>query len=403
MFCPVVRSCLIPPAGALHGGCRPSAPAGPPPTIGHPPFSRSDDSMRIPPASPQQQRQQHGASHGRCAACERETTDARIVRPERYESDARNTKPQAAGRRNLPVPYLYLTLPLLRFFVFVFVLAALDRSLCAPTTAMASFDHQRSSQHTLLAHDDDDGDDDGGAGSRDGNGKEEQVIYVQKRRSRCSLFRSWFGSFALGVLTSSVLFAVFLLHERRAPLPRTYAFADTDPLPSIPMDTVVFEANPVFSERPTDDSDYAWNMLLPPGRGYVFVPDAEARGLAPGQQTPSGPIYSVAMYHQLHCLARLRKLHWVFKDGIVSGEDALARSFAGRDAAAHAQHCFDYLRQAILCNADMTLEWPKQAGPSSGAMVDGWGVPHTCKSQTAIDDYMAHFHFNQSISIDAAG
>nr|POE74587.1 oxidase ustya [Quercus suber] len=233
---------------------------------------------------------------------------------------------------------------------------------------MASFDDQRSSQQTLLAR-------------GEGDAKEEQVIYIQKRRSRWSLFRSWFGSFALGVLTTSILFGAYLAHERRAALPRSYQFAATEPLPSIPVETVVFEADPVYSERPTDDSDYAWNMLLPPGRGYVFVPDAEARGLAPGQQTSSGPIYSVAMYHQLHCLARLRKLHWVFKDGIVSGEDTLARSFAGREASAHAQHCFDYLRQALLCNADMTLEWPKQEGPSSGAIVDGWGVPHKCKSK----------------------
>jgi hypothetical protein len=164
----------------------------------------------------------------------------------------------------------------------------------------------------------------------------------------------------------------------------------------------VFEADPIFSDRATDDTDYAWDMLLPvslaslpaygffqshssnclpqPGRGYVYVKDGASRGLLPGQYTPEGEIYSVAMYHQLHCLARIRKQHWIFKDGIVTGETGMARTFAGRMDSTHAQHCFDYLRQSILCSGDMTLEWPKQDGPSSGAAVDGWGVPHTCKA-----------------------
>lgn len=104
------------------------------------------------------------------------------------------------------------------------------------------------------------------------------------------------------------------------------------------------------------------------------------RGLAPGEETKYGPIYSVSMYHQLHCLARLRKMQWILIDGLVTGEETIARSFVGREDMSHVQHCFDYLRQGILCAGDMTLEWPRQDGPSSGVAVDGWGVPHQCKS-----------------------
>jgi hypothetical protein len=47
----------------------------------------------------------------------------------------------------------------------------------------------------------------------------------------------------------------------------------------------------------------------------------------------------------------------------------------------HIGHCFDYIRQAIMCNADMTLEWA-EVSPSGKviASVDGWGIPHTCRS-----------------------
>ena len=43
------------------------------------------------------------------------------------------------------------------------------------------------------------------------------------------------------------------------------------------------------------------------------------------------------------------------------------------------KHCFDYLRQALMCAADMTLEplRPHQAGTKPG--VNGWGMEHTCR------------------------
>ena len=43
------------------------------------------------------------------------------------------------------------------------------------------------------------------------------------------------------------------------------------------------------------------------------------------------------------------------------------------------EHCFDYLRQALMCAADMTLEplRPTPKGKMPG--VNGWGVQHTCR------------------------
>ena len=42
----------------------------------------------------------------------------------------------------------------------------------------------------------------------------------------------------------------------------------------------------------------------------------------------------------------------------------------------HIGHCFDYLRQAIQCAGDMTLE---PAMPGDEGAVDGWGVLHQCR------------------------
>lgn len=41
----------------------------------------------------------------------------------------------------------------------------------------------------------------------------------------------------------------------------------------------------------------------------------------------------------------------------------------------HAQHCFDYLRQGLMCAGDVTLEPPDEG--MSG--LHGWGVVHVCR------------------------
>jgi len=42
-------------------------------------------------------------------------------------------------------------------------------------------------------------------------------------------------------------------------------------------------------------------------------------------------------------------------------------------------HCFDYIRQALMCAGDMTVEWPRTEEDGRRFAVDGWGVTHECK------------------------
>lgn len=41
----------------------------------------------------------------------------------------------------------------------------------------------------------------------------------------------------------------------------------------------------------------------------------------------------------------------------------------------HIDHCFDYIRQAIMCAADPSIEHVGSKGT-----VNGWGVEHQCRS-----------------------
>lgn len=54
----------------------------------------------------------------------------------------------------------------------------------------------------------------------------------------------------------------------------------------------------------------------------------------------------------------------------------------------HLNHCFDYLRQAVMCSADMSLE--KARIDEHGKLelaVDGWGVEHKCRSWDAVETF----------------
>ncbi|KAL9058555.1 MAG: hypothetical protein Q9162_001710 [Coniocarpon cinnabarinum] len=178
------------------------------------------------------------------------------------------------------------------------------------------------------------------------------------------------------------------------------------PVPPIPMEVRNFERDPLYADRPNPDSDAAWNHLLPNGRGFVFIQDWEDYNLEPGEETAWSPIYSVALFHQLHCLGVIRKTYWKMIDHYHANDtefmDELVENLLGPEGE-HAHHCFDYLRQTIQCAGDMAMEWPR-VEPDTGLRfaVDGWHIPHECKSWDHIVDYMDKNHFNASMNSDIA-
>ena len=54
----------------------------------------------------------------------------------------------------------------------------------------------------------------------------------------------------------------------------------------------------------------------------------------------------------------------------------------------HAEHCFDYLRQSILCHGDTTLEKTHPKGETKyGRNQFGWGDIHLWRSYQAIEEF----------------
>ncbi|CRG90843.1 hypothetical protein PISL3812_07889 [Talaromyces islandicus] len=128
----------------------------------------------------------------------------------------------------------------------------------------------------------------------------------------------------------------------------------------VPKEIRYFERNQTFIDPPSPESDIAWNKLLPDGRGYIYVENGAKYGLQPGVQKESGEIYSVSMFHQIHGLGVIRRDYYKLAMGIQTDDPTAVKEEAERQLAyEHTGHCFDYLRQAFECSADMTLEWPR--------------------------------------------
>jgi hypothetical protein len=190
------------------------------------------------------------------------------------------------------------------------------------------------------------------------------------------------------------------------------------------MQKYTFKKNKLYSDRPTPETDKAWDDLLPPGRGFVFVEDWKNYDMPEGEDTPWGTIYSVAVFHQMHCLGQLRRFIWLFLDAIVKddkeSQKSIIKLFHEGNHGDHLHHCFDYLRQTIQCGGDMTMEWPRTEADGRRFAVDGWDIPHECKNwvsscirnkigthrpnrvQDMIMEYMDKKHFNNSMNAKIA-
>ena len=86
----------------------------------------------------------------------------------------------------------------------------------------------------------------------------------------------------------------------------------------------------------------------------------------------------VSFYHQLHCLHNLQHM--------------LIRTVEGIEptpyAVQHAEHCFDYLRQGVMCAGDTTLEGPDREVLPNESPLRGWNVTHLCKDWSLLQRWM---------------
>lgn len=150
-------------------------------------------------------------------------------------------------------------------------------------------------------------------------------------------------------------------------------------LPHFPHNTLTtFVSNTIFHGH---DSSQAWKSLNAKGGGWITVPDGEALGLGPPIRYNNKEGYGISVFHQLHCMAMMHDTYI----------QLLAGNFSHTDQkSTHIEHCFDYIRQVLMCHADLSLEhrWHSPDEAPDNDAVNGWDVVHQCRDWNAVVSFV---------------
>ncbi|KAI1368893.1 hypothetical protein F5Y08DRAFT_206523 [Xylaria arbuscula] len=129
----------------------------------------------------------------------------------------------------------------------------------------------------------------------------------------------------------------------------------------------------------TDEVLDKWDNLMPVGMGFVWVNDTEKyHDLPTPIMWPEKTVFTTSATHQLHCLFAIVQTY----SGLTSGHEI------PDDHHWHMIHCFDYMRQAIMCSADMALEGLETTFPDHNGGSDGWDSKHVCRDWSQVKEYL---------------
>jgi len=126
--------------------------------------------------------------------------------------------------------------------------------------------------------------------------------------------------------------------------------------------------------------------MVPAGLGYLQVNDTSKYNNLP---TPlfnhkyvskNQTVFTTSMTHQMHCLHAAVHVYYC--------HIAKPPRRAPDDMIWHLRHCFDYMRQSIMCSADVALEGAQTTFPDGIDGSDGWDAKHVCKDYSQVFNYL---------------
>jgi len=97
------------------------------------------------------------------------------------------------------------------------------------------------------------------------------------------------------------------------------------------------------------------------------------------------------MTHQLHCL------HAIV--GTFAAMTSDRPEMMPEEGPWHLAHCFEYLRQSIMCCGDVALEGQHTTFPAGLKGSDGWDAKHVCKDYGQMMEYLEEKRVDDEIWI----
>jgi hypothetical protein len=178
--------------------------------------------------------------------------------------------------------------------------------------------------------------------------------------------------------------------------------------PTFSQQIVTFKPDPVFAPEDasqfwSNETQQAWLDIVPgtftlpyhsywqtltlttEGLGYVKVknPTQYSNLPHPIHDYRNATVFTTSITHQLHCL-------YTILDAYNSMKVTPAKEI---NMPWHINHCFEYIRQAIMCAGDVALEgaatsFPLDEQGEDRGGSDGWDAKHVCKDYGQVYEYL---------------
>ncbi|KAF2258877.1 hypothetical protein CC78DRAFT_537484 [Lojkania enalia] len=141
----------------------------------------------------------------------------------------------------------------------------------------------------------------------------------------------------------------------------------------------------MYSGPPNEANAAAWEHLLQPLYFNASEQELQASGTDPSASVKvkgGGYIAALGVYHEIHCLNKLRYFLYASQRPSNQSEDDAQIS------TDHLDHCLEVLRMSAMCHADLSLytfRWP--ADPQSKFLEAHSTSPKMCVDWTQLESY----------------
>ncbi|TKW57727.1 hypothetical protein CTA1_11529 [Colletotrichum tanaceti] len=170
--------------------------------------------------------------------------------------------------------------------------------------------------------------------------------------------------------------------------PREVVGDVTGVFPQFSQRIVTFKHDPDFVPEDgrkffTNETKQKWLDIVPQGLGWIKLDHPQQYQDLPEPIKdfggPDQPVFTTSVTHQLHCLY-----------GIAEAYSGLKADPSGHGERMpwHVNHCFDYLRQSIMCAGDLAVEGQEKTFPDGIVGSDGWDGKHLCRDYGEIYEYL---------------
>ncbi|KAF7196883.1 Oxidase ustYa [Pseudocercospora fuligena] len=142
------------------------------------------------------------------------------------------------------------------------------------------------------------------------------------------------------------------------------------------------------------ETDDFWLTFAPAGFGLLDIKDYSP-GKYPKLAKPTIKegynVVDTSMAHQLHCLHSIMDAYNQMAQGLPPHHGG--HMIREEDHSWHLGHCFDYIRQGIMCCGDTALEGAATMFPEGKEGSDGWNTYHVCKAYPEVKGWIEDMMF----------